>query len=183
MLYLKKYGVIGVVLVVVALSVLFYNPEEPQAIDDYTEPTTTHEQTYYYVDIKGEIENPGVYRIEEGMRLFQVVELAGGLTEIANSKVINLSMLLKDEDVIIIPSIHDVVEVKEDPITNPDDSLLNINRASQSQLETLPGIGPSTALKIIEYREITEFDTIEDIMNVSGIGESTFNKIKDLITV
>ncbi len=89
-------------------------------------------------------------------------------------------MLLKDEMYVYIPNIYEDYKG-----TNIDNStlLVNINSASKTELESLPGIGPSTAQSIIDYREqIKIFDDIEDLMNVPGIGETTFNELKDLIT-
>lgn len=181
---IKKYGVIVIVVIVLLISMLMYDKPVEETVDDITTPTAiTTTIEYIYVDIKGEVLNPGVYKIEKDTRLFYVVELAGGLTHEANHFAINLSSTLDDEDIIVIPNINDIVLI-EDPISNPNDELLNINTADINQLQSLPGVGPSTAQKIIDYRDdIAEFAVIEDLMNVSGIGEATFNEIKLLIKV
>ena len=163
------------------------------------------------VDIKGEINNPGIYELDESMRVIDVIELAGGLTNNADTSVINLSKKLKDEMVIIIYSKYQVknfeatkekekvVEekciqenenaLKNDACINDNNSKdtntqskVNINTASLEQLQTLPGVGESKAKSIIEYREKQKFKTIEDIKNVTGIGDSLFAKIKENIT-
>ena len=164
------------------------------------------------VDIKGEINNPGIYELDESMRVIDVIELAGGLTNNADTSVINLSKKLKDEMVIIIYSKYQVknfeatkekekvVEekciqenenaLKNDACINDNNSKdtntiqdkININTASLEQLQTLPGVGESKAKSIIEYREKQKFKTIEDIKNVTGIGDSLFAKIKENIT-
>ena len=186
--FVKKYGVLGFIAIVIVISLVFSKTPVEETIDAYNAPSIEDiDSEYIYVDVKGEIKNPGVYKVKTGTRLYYVIELAGGLNSDANDLLINLSVILKDQDVVIVPSVHDVVDelvVGEDTITNPSDTLLDINQANQMQLEELPGIGPSTALKIIEYREtIGYFDAIEDIMNVAGIGESTFDAIKDFIKV
>ena len=163
------------------------------------------------VDIKGEINNPGIYELNESMRVIDVIELAGGLTNNADTSVINLSKKLKDEMVIIIYSkyqvkIFEATKAKEKVVeekciqenenalkndacindTNSKDtntqSKVNINTASLEELQTLPGVGESKAKSIIEYREKQKFKTIEDIKNVTGIGDSLFAKIKENIT-
>ena len=135
--------------------------------------------------LKGEVKNPGVYKLESDARLFQVISLAGGLSNEADSLGINMSILLRDQMSIYVPSIYDNVPIVVTPIDeNPDDRLIDINQAGALLFETLPGIGPSTAQNIIDYRdEYGYFDVIEDIMNVPNIGESTFENIKDLITI
>ena len=184
--FMKKYWFYGVIGVLVLLFLLI--PQETQGVDDTSSPTIQKEQEevieYIYVDIKGQVKNPGVYKLDQGSRLFQVINLAGGLTDDANSLLINMSILLEDQMNIYVPSIHDKEPIDVIPNEEPDDFLIDINQAGATLLETLPGIGPSTAQNIIDYRnEYGYFDTIEDIMNVPNIGEATFENIKDLITV
>ncbi len=181
---MKKYWLYFGIGIILILSLIFYQKpiEESNPIiqNDNPQPTTDTIR-YIFVDIKGQVQNPGVYKLEYSMRLYQLINLAGGLTEDANTLVVNLSTLLHDQDVVYIPSINDVdVDI---PIINNSSELIDINHDGLAQLITLPGIGEATAQNIIEYREtIGDFNTIEDIMNVSGIGEATFNAIKDLIT-
>ena len=151
--------------------------------------------------ITGEIQKEGVYELEENSRVLDAIEIAGGLKENANIEDINLAQILEDESKIYIPNKNDE-NIKNDNQNNIDNisknttetikkegtiiksEKININTASQTELETLPGIGPSTALKIVNYRkEKGKFKNIEDIKNVSGIGESKFSKIKDLIKI
>ncbi len=175
---------------------------------------------FFYVDIKGEVKKPGTYKIEEGKRVIDVINLAGGVTSKADTSVNNLSLRVTDEMVIIIYDKNDVANwvtkkkeevLKEESckgtqssvqndscvsIENVDTkdeenidsgnenfSLISINTASKEELMTLPGIGESKALSIIEYREKNGiFNLIEDIKNVSGIGDSLYEQIKDYIT-
>lgn len=138
------------------------------------------------IHIAGCIENEGVYEIKKGSRISDAVEIAGGLTSDANIKSINLAQKLNDGQKIYIPNINeDVNEVDNNEIDLFGyNELVNINNATQTELETLPGIGPSTASKIIEYRkENGDFESIEEIKDVSGIGESKYENIKDKICV
>lgn len=112
--------------------------------------------------------------------MFQAVEKAGGLTDRADEKKINLSMKLKDEDKIIIPAMDDEKNTAVALVENPK---ININTATESELRTLTGIGEVMAKRIIEYRENHPFQSIEEIKNVSGIGDKTFENICEYITV
>lgn len=145
------------------------------------------------VHITGEVENEGVIEIEEDARIIDIIEQAGGATEEADLSKINLAYLVKDGQKINIPNINEekleeyVTEEAGENVIEESGKInnkVNINEAKQTELETLPGIGPSTALKIINYRqENGEFKTIEDIKNVPGIGESKFENIKESICV
>jgi competence protein ComEA len=127
------------------------------------------------VYIDGEVLNPGLYTLNEGTRLNDLVILAGGLTSEANEKAINLSIKLKDEMKVTIPNINKQTESGEE--------LININTASLSELMTLNGIGEVKANAIISFRQKHYFTRIEEIMLVSGIGEKTFESIKANICV
>ena len=189
-IYIKKYYLYMIIAFVTLGGLLMtYIPgdEEIQAYDPLPAKDVEPIIEYIYVDIKGYVYNPGVYKLEKDTRLFQLITQAGGLIGDADEQAINLSMLLKDEQVIYIPSINEIyLDVNEDTIddfVDDGETTININTSSKTALETLPGIGPSTAQSIIDYREENgEFMTIEDIINVPGIGESTYNDIKDLIT-
>lgn len=163
----------------------------------------------YKVDIKGEVNNPGIYTMSSSSRVIDCIEKAGGLTTNANTTIINLSKKISDEMVIIIYSNAEVEKFKETKkqeeqvqdycrqkdenslkndacISNDNKSgttLVSINSGSVEELSKLPGIGEAKAKKIIEYRDQNGlFKTIEDIKNVPGIGENIFAQIKDYIT-
>lgn len=145
--------------------------------NETVEIDNSYQVSYIYVDIKGAIKTPAVYRVTSETRLFQLIEIAGGLLPDALTKSINLSKRLADEEAIYIPFLGD----EDSSVSN---ELININTASVEELDSLPGIGLVTAKAIVEYRtNIGIFMKIEDIMNVSGIGESSFEKIKEFITV
>ena len=134
------------------------------------------------MDIDGAIKNPGVYKVSEGTRLFQVIELAGGLKENASTESLNRAETLYDGQKITIYS-TDTQNYEESP-NDTKNGRVNINTADSITLQTIPGIGPSKAERIIDYRNTEgKFKKIEDIKNVTGIGDATFENIKDYITV
>lgn len=157
------------------------------------------------IDIGGAVVSPGVYKVDSHTRLYEVIELAGGLLSNADTDSINRAEYVEDGEKIIIPSrpIYSI-ESEESDGTQPDISepaditsssesadtaastastLVNINYASREELMTLSGIGEAKADRIIEYRSSKKFRKKEDIKSVNGIGDSIYNKIKDSITV
>lgn len=145
------------------------------------------------IHITGEVNNPGIIELESGDRIFNAIEKAGGATTNADTSKINLAQVVEDGMKINVPNLNDKETVTEETIPTVSNSnniqqkkqsIVNINSASQTELETLPGIGPSIASKIVNYRkEKGKFLKIEDIKNVSGIGEAKFEKIKKYISV
>jgi len=146
------------------------------------------------VHVAGEVINPGLVTLAENSRIDNAISAAGGVTELADVSKINLAYALQDGQKIYIPSIYDeeelvYIEVSAGdniviPTESPQSNLINLNTATQAELQTLPGVGESTAKKIIDYRTKNgKFKQIEDIMNVSGIGEAKFNAIKDNICI
>ena len=135
-----------------------------------------------------------------GSRIEDAIESAGGLTENADITKVNLAYVVEDGTKIKIPSAseedigdEDIIDsksgdniiIEENAVpSNNSPQTININKATEKEFETLPGIGPSLASKIIEYRNQNgKFESIEDIKNVNGIGDNKYEKIKDLITV
>ena len=145
-----------------------------------------------YVHIIGAVNLPGIIVAPKDVRLYEIVELAGGLKEDADEALINLASKVEDGDKIIIPYKEDssmnnsnlkINEVYKNSMSS-NSGKININTASIDELKTLTGIGQSTAEKIVNYRnKVSKFEKIEDIKNVSGIGDSKFNSIKDKIVV
>lgn len=170
------------------------------------------ESIKYNIDIKGAVKKPGVYQLDSNLTVNDAIKIAGGLTNEADTSIINLAKKITDEMVIIVYTkeevkksniVDTVIKVVEkecicpniendgclnneitDNITNKEESsLVNINTASIEELQTLSGIGESKAKKIVEYREKNgNFKNIEDIKNVEGIGESLYETIKIHIT-
>ncbi|MBR3786351.1 MAG: ComEA family DNA-binding protein [Firmicutes bacterium] len=138
------------------------------------------------VDISGCVKKPGVYEVSDGTRLHQVIEEAGGLTKEADIDAINQAELVTDGQKILVPSKitggEDKAGVSMGAATS--NGKININQADSMALQEIPGVGPATAEKIIQYRESNgRFQSIEDIKNVSGIGDKIFEKMKDKISV
>ena len=142
--------------------------------------------TYVYVDVKGAVRFPGVYRVETGKRVVDAVLLAGGFTADADASNINLAVTVRDEMMIVIPFVSSVSDPDgEDPEEiDVNAGKVNINTATVEELDVLYGIGYILAQRIIDYRaEYGAFETIEDIMKVDGIKESVYEAIKDDICV
>ncbi|KYD02045.1 helix-hairpin-helix domain-containing protein [Bacillus atrophaeus] len=141
------------------------------------------------IDIKGAVKHPGVYELKTGDRVSQAIEKAGGINSEADEKQVNLAELLQDGTAVYIPSEGE--ESTQSASANASvqngagkEALVNINTASLEELQAISGVGPSKAEAIIAYREENgKFQAVEDITNVSGIGEKSFEKIKSAITV
>lgn len=200
-----------IILVVLAIIILFFwnflnskneinsieNNELNVAKTNSTEENSETEENIIVVHVTGEVKNPGIVKVKEGSRIEDIIEAAGGLTENSDITNVNLAYLVEDGMKIRIPSNDDEDLSSENYISsdsgeriligNDEESntnIININKATQTDLETLPGIGPSLATRIIEYREQNgEFKEIEDIKNVGGIGDIKFDKIKEYIKV
>lgn len=143
--------------------------------------------TKLVVDISGCVKNPGVYEFEDGTRLHDVIQQAGGLTKEADIDAINQAEPVTDGQKILIPEKLEMMDGDESttfPQNASSNGKININQADSMTLQEIPGIGPATAEKIIQYREANgRFQSIEDLKNVSGIGDKTFEKMKDNICV
>ena len=149
------------------------------------------------VHVTGAVNSVGVVVLEEGSRIIDAIEACGGEKEEADLNKINLAYILQDGDKLYVPSVNDNDDLEyistksgDNVIVNgagnksEGNGMININTASKEELMALSGIGDSTAEKIIAYRkENGKFKSIEDIKNVPGIGDSKFNNIKDKITV
>lgn len=137
---------------------------------------TGDENGFIYVDIKGAVQKPGLYKLKRADRLNDAIEAAGGFSKDADRESVNLAAFLEDGSEIVIPSVSDE--------TMNAYGKININTASVYELMTLDGIGEGYAKRIVEYREHNgAFLNIEQIKNVQGIGTKQFEKIKDFITV
>ena len=143
------------------------------------------------VHISGQINREGVYEVEDGDRLDDLIKQAGGLSPDADNKSLNLAMKLEDQMKIYIPSENEILDqenVGANQIVSKPDSIsengkININTASKEELMTLPNVGEKRAQAIIDYRESKKFETIEEIKNVTGIGEKFYQAMIELIIV
>ncbi|MBU5595322.1 helix-hairpin-helix domain-containing protein [Amphibacillus sp. MSJ-3] len=139
-------------------------------------------QEKVYVDIKGEVHQPGVYLVDPNDRVIDVIESAGGFTDRADENQINLAEKVYDEMVIFVLDQSESEDLTVQSDSNHDK--IRINQASQTELEQLPGIGEAKALAIIQYREENgPFREAEELKNISGIGEKTFEKLAEYVIV
>lgn len=163
--------------------------EDELAQDEAATQIETENTIKLVVDIDGAVKNPGIYEVDEGTRLYEVIEMAGGLSEDADTTLINQAEVLYDGEKVLLPTVVESSGDSDGSGTGASagitaDGRININVADSTILQEIPGVGPATAEKIIAYRDANgRFKSIEEIKNVSGIGEKTFEKIKDLITV
>lgn len=203
----KWHIVAGVTAIaVIFFSWTFFNQEEEQGDDLFadlakTEDTQSQveeashapvEPQEMKVDVKGAVLSPGLYDALQGERVYDLIEKAGGFTAEADRNRVNLAQIVEDQMVIYVPVIGE--EGDNAPVQNSVGTLstggagegqkVNLNKADETELQTLPGIGPSKAEAIIQYRsENGPFQSIEDLKNVSGIGEKTFEKLKENIAI
>ncbi len=172
---------------------VFASPDDDEKKTDAVKENTVaveSETAKIVVDIGGEVISPMVVELDEGSRVGDAIEAAGGVTENADLTDINRAAFVEDgEKIYIPPAAVDGTGEDEDASSSGQqvsrgDGRININTADSAQLQELDGIGPATAQKIIDYRkENGRFSSIEDIKNVSGIGDKSFEKIKDRIKV
>jgi competence protein ComEA len=169
-------------------------PQEIKEVEDTPQPANQiQEPEKIMVDVKGQVALPGVYTSIQGERVIDVIKRAGGLTENADESLVNFAEHVQDAMVIYIPAKgEEGTAVPSGTTVNPSNTgggssnqaKININKADETQLQNLPGIGPAKAAAITEYRETSGlFKSVEDLKNISGIGDKTFEKLKDLITV
>ncbi len=153
---------------------------------DSTKPlnnSPTAQKSYVY--ITGEVKNPGVYELSENLRIKDLVDLAGGLTDKGSLENINLAQKLYDEDHIVILSHEEILALGiTETSSTTSDTLININSATKEELLKINGVGEVTADNIIAYREKNgKFQTKEDIKKVTGIGDKTYEKLENQIKV
>lgn len=195
--------IIMVVIIVLVFSISDYikqqkvyvlsNGTKGNIIEDNNENNTIKQPNIgkIVVHIEGEVANPGVYELGGDSRVFDAIDAAGGLLKDADRKRINLAKKIVDEEYVYIPNKNEEdiePRYRENLLTTTGTieniNLININRANIIELKELPGIGDVLANRIIEYRnEKGEFKSIEELKNVSGIGDKKFNDIKDKITI
>lgn len=134
------------------------------------------------VYVCGAVQKPGVYRMPAGSRIYEAIEMAGGMTEQADETALNQAEKVKDAEQIYVP--EKVSENTEEENSQKEDGKVNLNTATEEDLMNLPGIGQSKAKSIIQYREKKgRFKSVEEIMQIEGIKSGVFNKIKEQIVV
>lgn len=208
----KQKTTILIIAIIVAIGMIYFiynknqirsdiNLESEILISNTSENKTNVEiqEDLVIIHITGSVKNPGIVKLKYGSRIEDAIEAAGGLTENADITNVNLAYVLDDGVKIRIPSITDekngdeqILEegsgeniIEETNMTlGASTKEVNINKATETELQSLPGIGASLASRIIEYRNQNgKFSKIEDIKNVNGIGDSKYDNIKDFITV
>ena len=185
----KQLIIIGCLLIATGLLFFMKRPEESQElplasfeeVSEEIEPTPPIlEPLVYVVDLKGEVKIPGIYEVESTSRVHDVIELAGGFLETANVNAVNLAEKVRDEMVIYIPHIDEPLPQAERVNETEGEKKVSLNQATLEEFQTLPGIGPAKAMAIINYREeFGMFNSVDELTNVSGIGEKTLEKLRD----
>lgn len=192
-----------ILVIIIGISIYFFTKDDSESNiydENFYIPETNQieeifeENTEIVIHIEGEVINTGIICIPSGSRISDAIIAAGGLTELADVSKVNLAYILQDSQKIYIPSIYDDDNITY--VTNTagnnvlvdsngtTKNIVNINTATKSELESLPGIGASTATKILDYRNKNgKFKSIEELMNITGIGESKLNNIKDYICI
>lgn len=206
--YLRKYWLWiagGILFIIISLGVQYHKVTQSQLyfIEETSEEKLTSvdipqsEELIIYIDIKGAVNRPGLYQLSEGSRMVDAIEAAGGLTTEADDRTINLAEKLLDQQKIIVYTESEMAEqlMQEDRDnllerdvypSNPSDATqkININIATIDELQALPNIGPKKAQAIIEYRQTNgSFQTIDQIKEIKGIGEKTYEELAHLISV
>lgn len=171
----------------------FPQTKQASSSQEQTEETSTEvskEPSQLVVDVKGAVAKPGLYTLEEGSRVNDAVDAAGGLTSQADPKSINLAQKLSDEAVVYVASKDENVSVVASTTASSamsqegNESKVNLNTATEADLQTISGIGAKRAADIIAYREANGgFKSVDDLNNVSGIGDKTMESIRPYVTV
>lgn len=150
-----------------------------ESVEPQEEAETVAADGDIFVYVCGAVEREGVYKLPAGSRIYEAVEMAGGFREDAATAEVNQAEVLQDEARVYVPTIAETISAEAD-----DDGKVNLNKATKEELMSLPGVGTSRAESIIQYRnENGGFKSIEEIMQISGIKEGLFEKIKDLIKI
>lgn len=193
---LKKSSFFIIILLIIVLFFIFTNEEDTaiQHSDLHEVPPTDGESAQQgdnvsqsdtvIVDVKGAVGKPGVYEVQVDSRVHDVILLAGDFLDDADQTQVNLAQKVQDEMIINVPKIGEASETTENNSSSNGNEKIRINDATQEELETLPGIGPSKAEAIIQHREENGlFKSGEDLLQVSGIGEKTLENLLEHIQV
>lgn len=202
MLKNKNLIIICICFIILALGIFYASYKDKLVGEEYNfegdivetkeESVGEVEEVKIIIHVAGEVNNPGIITLKQGNRIIDAIESAGGLTEDADISNVNLAYELEDAQKIYIPSIYDLEEISviqensENILSSgiKKNSKVNINKANEGELQNLSGIGLSIAKRIVQYRnENGNFKNLEDIKNVSGIGDSKYENIKDEICI
>ncbi|ENZ5591559.1 helix-hairpin-helix domain-containing protein [Enterococcus faecalis] len=155
-----------------------------------TDATKERAETMIYVDIKGAVKVPGIYQLKNQQRIWDALALAGGVSEEADTVQVNYAQKVKDQMIIYVPkkgeSVAQSLETLQEsaPAQQNQEEKINLNTATEAELQTISGIGAKKAQEIIRFRdEQGPFKTVEELKNVPGIGEKTVERLKGMLTV
>ena len=192
----RPYLAMLILFVIALIGTIFFlrRPEPPAAVTIATvTPRPTASPASIIVDVRGAVNKPGVYPLPLGSRVQDALTLAGDVTSSADTRLLNLARRINDGEQIYVPLIGEATPtvvatpgkgVQLNAPTKIPSGKINLNTATLAELDTLPGIGPAIAQRILDYRaQNGDFKTIDDLKKVRGIGDALFNQIKDLIAV
>lgn len=181
---LIKYGMIILIAGILCIALFnFINIKSNINVEKVNTDNNNQESEEIQVHVTGEVNKPGLYKINKDSRLWDAIMAAGGFSANADQNSINLAKTVEDGEQIIINS-KEPAQVTQNNTETTTNGKININTADSTALQTLSGVGPSTAQKIIDYRtQNGKFKSIDDLKKISGIGEKTFEKFKDKICV
>jgi competence protein ComEA len=190
--------IVGVIALIVG--VFIYSGKQNVATVSNTTPLITASDNIesvngtIVVEVSGQVKQPTVLSVKQGTRIFQAIELAGGLTKKADTKGLNLAAVIQDAEKIYVPKIGEKPAQETPSTSGSSDSAsssgsntsnkINLNSATTQELQNIPGVGPATAQKILDYKQSSgSFKSVDDLLNVAGIGEKTLEKIKPYVCV
>ena len=188
----KKSLLVLLVIALFSAGITYYrlNNQDIDIIDNEEELTDNTPNSMITVYVSGEVNKPGLIQIDSNARVSDAITACGNFTPLADKNAINLAQKLSDGTHIQVPTIKNSANTTSstnNSSNSPNDKsndLVNINTATKEELDTLPGVGPATAEKILNYRqEHGNFQSIEDLKNVKGIGEAKFNKLQNKISI
>ncbi|YCI75481.1 helix-hairpin-helix domain-containing protein [Bacillus sp. R1-10] len=204
----RKMTMITVAVAFVAGGIYFFSQqgEDPADMEDIFSVTAKEaemeqsvnesaaEPEFIKVDVKGAVKSPGIFTAQAGDRVIDLISSAGGFTEKADKDKVNFAQIIEDQMVIYVPEMGEEdkgnleniqVGTSGDAVTKgTSGGLVNLNTATQEDLQTLTGIGPSKATAILEYREtVGKFKEVDELKQVTGIGDKTFERLRDSVSV
>ena len=176
----KVYFICGIIILlsIISLIMQYFDKKNSMKVNLNSKDVSNGKVAVY---ILGEVKNPGVYYLNTDARIYELLDVCGGVTDDADISKLNLAKKLVDSDMVTIPK--KVEQSQEYDESDENESKVNINTASKEELMSLNGIGQQTADNIIEYRETMRFNDIEDLLNVTGVGKSKYENIKEDICV
>ena len=163
--------------------------DEVEMVKTSTEEKESNLHEKAFVDVQGEVVNPGVFEVDSNVRVGYLIALAGGVTEYANTRSLNQAARIYDEMVIFVPHVDDIIEVGNEVNSSNGNTgisngsgLISLSNASSLELQSLPGIGPTLSANIIAHREANGiFLTVDDLIDVAGIGAGIMENIREFV--